>query len=73
MDDDCCARETTLCRFVEHAAVILTRFAVEADGKTANERIGRKRFHVEVVGFGRKAMHKMPCKPKGGLMMLCGA
>ena len=48
-DDDYCARETTLCRLVEHTADILTKFAEEADGITANERIKRKRYHVEVV------------------------
>ena len=65
-DDDCCTRETTLCRLVEYAADILTKFAEEADGRTANERIRRKRYHV---GLDRKVMHKMSCKPKGGLMM----
>ena len=53
---------------VEHAADTINRFAVSSDGRTAFERVKGKRYHGEVVEFGRKIMYKIPRKPEGGSM-----
>ena len=53
---------------VEHAADVLNKFAVGIDGRTAYERIKGKKYHGEMVEFGRRVMYKIPCKPEGGLM-----
>ena len=50
---------------VEHAADILNKFAVGIDGRTAYERIKGKKFHGEMVEFGRGEMYKIPCKSEG--------
>ena len=51
---------------VEHAADLINKFAVGADGKTAYERVKGKGYRGEVVEFGRKVMYRVPCKPEGG-------
>ena len=51
---------------VEHAADVLNKFAVGIDGRTAYERIKGKKYHGEMVEFGRRVMYKIPCKPEGG-------
>ena len=53
---------------VEHAADVLNKFAVGIDGRTAYERIKGKKYHGEMVEFGRRVMYKIPCKPEEGLM-----
>ena len=49
---------------VEHAADVLNKFAVGINGRTAYERIKRKKYHGEMVEFGRRVMYKIPCKPE---------
>ena len=50
---------------VEHAADVLNKFAVGNDERTAYERIKGKKYHGEMVEFGRRVMYKIPCKPEG--------
>ena len=40
----------------ENAGLLLSRFQVAADGKTAHERIKGKRFRRELVDYGERVM-----------------
>ena len=44
---------------VKYAADILNKFDVGVDGTTAHEKIKRKKFHGDVVEFGRRVMYKI--------------
>ena len=50
---------------VKHAADILNEFAVGADGRTAHDRIRRKKYYGEMVEFGRKVVYTIYCKSEG--------
>ena len=53
---------------VEHAADVLTKCAVGADGRTPYERIKGKRYHGTMMEFGSVVSVKYQGKLQGGLM-----
>jgi hypothetical protein len=53
---------------VEHVADLLNKYSVGKDGRTAYERIRGKRYHGEMIEFGRRIFHMSPGKPQGGSM-----
>ena len=53
---------------VEHAADIVTKCAVGRDGRTPYERIKGKRYHGQLLEFGRAVRVKFQGKLQGGLM-----
>ena len=53
---------------IEHCADIHNKFHVYADGKTSFEKVKGKKHRGEFLEFGQKVLHRVPGKPKGGLM-----
>ena len=53
---------------IEHCADIHNKFHVYADGKTSFEKVKGKKHRGEFLEFGQKVLHKVPGKPRGGLM-----
>ena len=53
---------------VEHAADVLNRFVVGADGKTAVQRLKGKSCEKYVLEFGAAAMFRVCGKVEGSLM-----
>ena len=53
---------------VEHVADLLNKFVVGKDGRTAYERVRGKKYHGEMVEFGRRVFHMSPGKHQGGSM-----
>ena len=53
---------------VEHAADVLTKCSLGADGRTPYERIKQKKYHGVMVEFGSMVMVKLQGKLQGGIM-----
>jgi len=53
---------------IEHCADLHNKYHVYSDGKTSFEKIKGKKHRGELLEFGQKILHRVPGKPKGGLM-----
>ena len=53
---------------VEHVADLLNKYVVGKDGRTPHERMRGKRYHGEMIEFGRRVFHMSPGKHQGGSM-----
>ena len=49
-----------MCWMVEHAADVLSKYEVSADGRTAYERMKGKACHQELVEFGGEDPLQIP-------------
>ena len=62
------SRHPIMTWLIEHVADLLSKYGVGKDGRTAYERIRGKRYHGEMIEFGRRIFHMNPGKPQGGSM-----
>ena len=62
------SRHPLMTWLVEHVADILNKYVVGKDGRTAHERIRGKKYHGEMVEFGRRIYHMSLGKHQGGSM-----
>ena len=53
---------------VEHVADVMNKYNVGKDGRTAYERMRGKKYHGDMIEFGRRVLHMSPGKHQGGSM-----